>query len=99
MNVQETETLRHLHTQLNQELSQRFENTQAAFDGAAYHFHMTVMMGGQPIEVYRQAYREIPEHAVNRTFTAKKLALFVYDDPLSLDGEYVTYKILPLGGH
>ncbi len=97
MAVQETECLRQLHDRLNQELAQRFANTQAPFDGAAYHFHMTVMMGGQPMEVYRKLYDEISERAVNLKFTASALAMFVYDDPLSLNGDYMVYKILPLG--
>lgn len=97
LDVQETESLRQLHDRLNRELAQHFENTQAAFDGAAYHFHMTVMMGGQPIEVYRRMFDGISERAVNLTFTASTLAMFVYDDPLSLSGEYMTYKILPIG--
>ena len=32
--VQETEVLRQLHNRLNQELAQRFGNTQANYDGA-----------------------------------------------------------------
>lgn len=36
--VQETAYLRHLHDRFNQELGQRFGNTQADYDGSAYHF-------------------------------------------------------------
>ncbi len=97
LDVQETDPLRQLHDRLNRELAQRFGNTQAAFDGPAYHFHMTVMMGGQPIVVYRKVYDEISERAVNLSFTANELAMFVYDEPLSLDGDCMTYKILPVG--
>lgn len=97
LDVQETAYLRQLHDRLNRELAQRFGNTQAAFDGAGYHFHMTVMMGGQPIEVYRRAYDEIAERAVNLEFIADTLAMFVYDEPLGLNGDYMTYKISPIG--
>src|SRR6266545_743369 len=45
LTVQETAYLRHLHLQLNDELSQRFGNTHADYDGSAYQFHMTGMMG------------------------------------------------------
>ena len=38
--VQETAYLRQLHHRLNQELQQRFEDTQADYDGPAYHFQM-----------------------------------------------------------
>jgi 2'-5' RNA ligase len=98
LDVQESDSLRQLHDRLNRELAQRFENTRAAFDGAEYHFHITVMMGGQPIEVYRRAYDEMTERAVNLEFIANTLAMFVYDEPLGLNGEYMTYKILPVGG-
>lgn len=97
LDVEESDTLRQLHDRLNRELAQRFENTHAPFDGPEYHFHMTVMMGGQPLDVYRKIYAEISERAVDLSFIADTLAMFVYDDPLSLNGEYMTYKILPLG--
>ena len=58
---------------------------------------MTVMMGGQPIAVYRRMFDEITERAVNLEFRASTLAMFVYDDPLGLNGDYMTYKIVPLG--
>lgn len=98
IDVQETPDLRRLHDRLNQELSQRFANTQADHDGAAYHFHMTVAMGGQPIEVYRTLYSALPDHRINRQFTARELAMFVYDDYTGPPGEFMTYKILPLAG-
>ena len=97
VDVQETAYLRRLHDRLNQELDQRFGNTQAPFDGAGYHFHMTVMMGGQPIEVYRGVYDGITERTVNLEFMANTLAMFVYDEPLGLNAEYMTYKVLPIG--
>jgi 2'-5' RNA ligase len=97
IDVQETDYLRQLHERLNQELAQRFENTQADVDGTSYHFHMTVMIGGQPIDVYRKYYSEIPERKVNLRYTVRELAMFVYDEPIGPKGEYLTYKILPIG--
>ncbi len=97
IDVQETEDLRQLHDRINEELSERFENTQADFDGANYHFHMTVMIGGQPIDVYRKYYSEISERKVNLRYTVRELAMFVYDEPMGPKGEYLTYKILPIG--
>ena len=38
LDIQESESLRQLHDRLNRELAQRFENTQAAFDGAGLSF-------------------------------------------------------------
>lgn len=97
LDVEETDSLRQLHDRLNRELAERFENTYAPFDGPVYHFHMTVMMGGQPVDVYRKIYDEVSERAVNLSFIANALAMFVYDEPLSLNGECMTYKILRLG--
>ncbi len=97
LDVEESDSLRQLHDRLNRELAQRFGNTQAPFDGPGYHFHMTVMMGGQPLDVYRKIYDEISERVVNLSFIADTLAMFVYDEPLSLNGECMTYKILPIG--
>jgi 2'-5' RNA ligase len=98
MDIEESTYLRQLHDRLNQELAQRFGDTQAPFDGPEYHFHMTVMMGGQPVEVYREIFDGIPERMIDLEFTASGLAMFVYDEPLCLDGNYMTYKVLPLGG-
>jgi 2'-5' RNA ligase len=95
--VQETDYLRSLHLRMNQELSQRFENTQADYDGSAYRFHMTVMMGGQPLEVYRRIYSDISQRSVDLRFTVQELGLFVYDEPLGPNGEYLDYKTLPIG--
>jgi 2'-5' RNA ligase len=96
LNVQETEVLRQLHNRLNEELAQRFGNTQANYDGPDYQFHMTVMMGGQPVEVYRKLYDELAEHRLDLQYTVHDLAMFVYDEPMGPQGEYLTYKILPL---
>ena len=98
LDVQETEHLRQLHERVNQEVGQRFKNTQAAFDGASYHFHMTVAMGGQPLDVYRKLYSELSNRRVNLQYTVNELAMFVYDEPLSSTGDYMTYKIAPVGG-
>jgi len=96
--VEETEYLRQLHNRINHELEQRFENTEASFDGPEYYFHMTVAMGGQPFEVYQKFYNEITERSVNLRYIVKNLAMFVYDGPIGPRREYLTYKILPLGG-
>jgi 2'-5' RNA ligase len=97
IDVQETETLRQLHNRVNEELSQQFGNTQADFDGTTYRFHMTVMMGGQPMDIYRKLFSEIPNAKVDLRYTVYELAMFVYDEPMGPKGEYLTYKILPMG--
>jgi 2'-5' RNA ligase len=97
IDVEDTPYLRQLHNRVNYELSQRFGNAQADYDGSAYHFHMTVIMGGQPIEVYRKLYSEIPDRMINLRYTVRELAMFVYDEPLGPQGEYLPYMISPIG--
>ena len=95
--VQESDELRGLHNRLNEELTRRFGPVPAEHDGEAYHFHMTVMIGGQPLEVYRRFIGERENPVLNRSFTVHELAMFVYDEPLGQDSEYLCYKILPIG--
>jgi hypothetical protein len=59
---------------------------------------MTVMLGGQPLEIYRKFYSELPDDQINLRYTVRELAMFVYDEPMGPDGEYLGYKILPMGG-
>jgi 2'-5' RNA ligase len=82
LDVIETPQLRALHNQLNAELEARFGNTQAAFDGSDYHFHMTVIYGGQPTEVYRQIEQQYAATPVDLRFTAAELALAINDEQI-----------------
>jgi len=97
IDVEESEELRGLHNRLNEELSQRFGNTAADFDGDDYHFHMTIMIGGQSFELYRRFLSEAADVKINMRFTVKELAMFVYDEPMGPNGKYLSYKILPIG--
>ena len=97
VDVEETRELRDLHNRLNSDLNERFGNTPADFDGDQYHFHLTITMGGQPVEVYRQFYREVSDPKINLRFRVQELAMFVYDEPLGPDSNYLCYKILPIG--
>lgn len=95
--VEESTFLRSLHERVNNELSRRFGSTQADHDGREYHFHLTVMIGGKPVEVYHRFYRRLADPSLNVKFTTRELAMFVYDEPLGEEGEYLCYRILPLG--
>ena len=97
IDVEESEELRGLHNRLNEELDQHFGNTQADFDGDDYHFHMTVMIGGGPPDIYRMFLSQVADLKVNLRFPVKELAMFVYDEPMGPNGEYLCYKILPIG--
>jgi len=100
MNVEETKTLRRIHNRLNEELTARFGNVPADFDGERYHFHMSVAIGGQPIETYRTILDEFKDRLGNLQYTVRDLVMFVYDERSDVNAGYITYKILPLGkGH
>lgn len=99
LNVQETELLRQLHEQVNRELTARFGNVPAEFDGSDYHFHMTVAIGGQSIETYRVILNEFKNRIVNLPCTVRELVMFVYDERTAVNAGYMTYRILPLGAN
>src|SRR3989442_7326953 len=86
LDVEETETLRHLHSRINQELAERFPHTQAPFDGSAYHFHLTIALGG-PSEsalAYQLMATELARRQIALRATARQLGLFYYyDDQIS----------------
>ncbi len=97
LDVQETEILRQLHNRVNQELTLRFGDVHAAFDGPDYHFHMTVAIGGQPIETYRKIYGEFSGRLNDVQYAVQELVMFVYDEMYSVNAGYMTYMILPIG--
>jgi 2'-5' RNA ligase len=104
LEVEESEPLRHLHTRINQELAQRFPNTQAPFDGLTYQFHLTIALGppqsfgrGPLSSLYQSIATSLARREVALRATAEHLALFYYDtDQIEL-GTFLTYKILPQG--
>jgi 2'-5' RNA ligase len=96
INVQETETLRGLHNQINRELSELFVGTSAPRDGAGYHFHMTIEMGkveGQ--NPYQNYFERLETKTVNLTYQVKEIALFYYPGN---QNSFICYKVLPLTG-
>jgi len=97
LNVEETESLRGLHNRLNKELTARFGNVPAEYDGTAYHFHMSVAIGGQPIETYHKILDEFKDRLVNLQCRVRNLIMFVYDERTAVNAGYMTYMILPLG--
>jgi 2'-5' RNA ligase len=97
LNVEETEILRQLHNRVNQELTMRFGNVQAPFDGLEYHFHMTVAIGNQPIETYQKIRDEFSARLTNLQYTVQEIVMFVYDETYLINSGYMTYMILPIG--
>lgn len=97
LKVEETEFLRGLHNRLNEELTARFGNVPAEYDGANYHFHMAVAIGGQSTETYRKILDEFKDQLVNLQYTVQELVMFVYDERTAVNAGYMTYIVLPLG--
>ena len=58
---------------------------------------MTVMIGGQPIGIYRKYYSELDQPVINHSFIAHELVMFVYDEPMESNSVYLSYRILPIG--
>ncbi len=97
LDVQETALLRGLHNRVHEELTARLGDVSAAFDGPAYHFHMTVAIGGQPVDVYRKIKTEFSGRLKDLRYTVRKMVMFVYDEREEVNAGYMEYKILPLG--
>jgi 2'-5' RNA ligase len=97
LGVHETETLRGLHNRVHVELTARLGDVSAAFDGPEYHFHMTVAIGGQPVEVYRKIKAEYSDRLRDLRYTVREMVMFVYDEREEFNAGYMEYKILPLG--
>lgn len=99
LEVEETATLRDLHTRINREVAERFPITQAPFDGAAYHFHLTIALAGpsDSASPYQAMASELASREVALRATARHVNLFYYDDDQFSPGSFLTYKILPLG--
>jgi len=97
--VEENTELRKAHEQINRDLTERFDGEVCAeHDGPEYRFHTTVMLGGQPREIYRRCFEDLAGRKRPLCYTATELALFLYEEPLTLTGDYLTYKVLPLRG-
>ena len=97
INVEETNTLRELHNQLNRELSKLFVDTSAPHDGDGYHFDMTIELGKVDKRNPFQAYFEkLEDRKVNLSFQAEEIALFYYIG--REHGSFICYKALPLTG-
>lgn len=95
--VEETGILRDLHNRVNRDLNLRFGNTPADFDGESYRFHMTVMMCGQLMEICRKYQSDIQHSKVNLKYTAREMAMFLYDEPIGPHGDYLCYRRMPIG--
>jgi 2'-5' RNA ligase len=95
--AEETETLRQLHTRINEELAEQFPDTQAPFDGLSYHFHLTVALGGASSLRYQSIITELESQNIAFQAIARHLVMCYYDDDQISPGSFLTYKILPLG--
>jgi 2'-5' RNA ligase len=92
LDVLEDALLRPIHNRLNAELEAQFGNTQAPFDGNAYHFHATAVMeyeNSRSLEVQKRRSGE----RFDISTTTSSLGLFIYTrDDFAL-ASYVVYKM------
>lgn len=97
--VHETQTLRALHNQINQELKTLVKDSSAPYDGDDYRFHLTIELGhvsdSNPFQNY---YDSLPEKQMVLSFRAEYIALFFYADEPIEPGSFICYKVLPLHG-
>jgi 2'-5' RNA ligase len=99
VDVEPSATLLGLHARLNADLARIVRNPGAPFDGAGYHFHLTVATGGANADAYREIYLAHRDIEFTGPATASELAKFVYDTrpgPGAL--QYMTHTVLALGG-
>jgi 2'-5' RNA ligase len=95
LDVLEDDVLRPLHERLNAELEARFGDTNAPFDGDAYHFHATVTMDhANPAALREQAARA--GQRFDLSTKASLLGLFVYTDDEFAPLSYIMYKMVRL---
>ena len=83
-----------LHNRLNHELAQRFENTQADFDGPAYQFHATLAVGTHLSEIGPKLYAEYHDLTINLNYKVKHVLLFYKENDKDPIRDFIAYKRL-----
>ncbi len=96
LSADETPALRGLHNRLNRELAARFEDTAAPFDGENYQFHCTLFAGGAELASYHRAFDALKNTPITLKSHINRIGLFFQDDGVA-GGNFITYRILPLG--
>jgi 2'-5' RNA ligase len=98
IDVRGTPALRTLHNRLNRELPPIFGDVRADFDGDAYHFHMTVAMGGASADTYKAIFASCTDIILPSAFTARELGLFTGYQKNDGGWQYMLHTVLPLTG-
>ncbi len=80
LNVAEKDTLHILHNRLNHELMERFQNTQAPFDGDDFHFHLTLATGGASKETYQHIWEREQQNWPRCRCSIKAISLAFQDE-------------------
>jgi 2'-5' RNA ligase len=94
--VSQTAALKQLHHGLNSELSDKYGDRPADFDGDRYEPHITIASGGAPQDAYKRAYDELRARSLAISLVAQGLAVFAYTQKPNGEWEYMTYHIVPL---
>ncbi len=93
MDIKESRELRELHNKIYKYIAEHSWDTD---NNEKYHFHSTIALGEQPVSVYKEIFKSIPDKEINHNFTVNEIALFCITDSESRKGTYITYKILNL---
>jgi len=97
MDTEENQQLRNLHNKINKDLMEQFGIMLLGPDGEKFHFHSTLIYGGQPVDIFKKIYRELDNKIINLKFIPKEMVMFYSPDKESVPSTYITYKILPIG--
>ncbi|SCN26289.1 hypothetical protein N3C_2765 [Clostridium sp. N3C] len=97
LKAEKTKELSSIHKDLTNRLEERFGPCNAAFDGDAYEFHMTIAIGGKSYSEYEKVISELKKKDLSFTTVFNELALFYYDSDNIEPGTYYCYKRVNLG--
>jgi 2'-5' RNA ligase len=98
IDVVETPALRQVHDRLIRELGAIYGAVRADHDGAEYHFHMTVAIGGADAATYRRIQANYTDWALPSGFTSVEVGLFVGYERAPGAWQFMLHTVLPLTG-
>lgn len=98
LNVAESESIEALHSRIYKDILKYGWEVDPIFGDEGYQFHSTIVLGGQPTEVYKKIYDGISVKDVSLKSRVSKLAILCPQDDKNEMGTYITYKVVPLKG-
>ncbi len=90
--AQENSRLRQIHNQLNHDLPQLLQISNASIDGDGFLFHSTIAYGQKSYAEYREIHAAIASEFKEISATIEKLAVFCSLEDTIAAGKFFTYK-------